>query len=168
MNFLTQPKLGLPVGHSLKLSLQHPGHRLGRTIQPLRIGYDLLARCNDDLPNHINRSLIGRVKGSDRIDVLIEQLNPVRHRRRHRIEVDDSAANTHLAAAFDALHPFIAHLDHPIQERIQLECSSVLKRNPGIRHDFRRRKQTAHTGKRRNDNTPEASGAADKDINPLC
>ncbi|MMZ61070.1 hypothetical protein D1872_232000 [compost metagenome] len=166
-DFLFQLIFGLAVGHFLQLPVKPLLDCFSRPLQPFAGSDKFFTRGNVDLLDLLDGTLIGRVESTDRIDFIIEQLDPISDVRGQRIEIDDPPADAHLPARFDAFHPLVTQLDHPCQKVIQHQRAAQFDRQPGIRHRFRRGYKPADAGIRHDHNPPERPGALQQYLDAL-
>ena len=81
-------------------------------------------------------SLVCRVEGAERVDLVAEELDPDRQRQRRREDVDDAAAAGGLAAARDFGDRDVAEVEQLMEQRVLVEArswSAAREARPGDR-----------------------------------
>ncbi|MNZ92084.1 hypothetical protein D3C78_1110950 [compost metagenome] len=121
-----QLDFGLAITHLLQLCFKTLYRILGSFGQSISRCYQFFTRRYENVLDLIYRALISRVKGTNRINLIIKQLYSIGQCRGKRIEINDSAANTHFSARFNSFYSLIPELNHLIQEMIKLKRTSQL------------------------------------------
>ena len=80
---------------------------------------ELRRRQERELADGLHGPLVGRVEGTEAVDLVAEELDPDRQRRRRREHVDDAAPARELAAAGDLEDGGVAALEELREERVQ-------------------------------------------------
>ncbi|MNV51183.1 hypothetical protein D3C71_1432230 [compost metagenome] len=151
-----QPDLGLPVGRLLQLAFQQAGRLICRSGKLSRSGDNFPCRRDGHASDLVDGPLVGGIERPNGIDIFVKELDPVRQRRIHRIEIEDASPDAQFSAVLHPFNPFVAHFNHGVQERLQLKRPVLLNGNLRIRHDLRRWQQTPHARIRRDHNAPES------------
>ena len=68
--------------------------------------------------------LVGRIEGSQGVDLVTEPLDPHRHRLSGGEDVDDAATSGELAAATDLWHVLIAQVDESPNDTIRARSAA--------------------------------------------
>ena len=81
---------------------------------------ELTTRQQAHFGHRVKTALAVRVKGSDRVDFVVKQVDPVRHQRAHREQVNQAAAHGVFAGADHLGHMAVAG-----QRELRLELGFV-------------------------------------------
>ena len=85
------------------------------------VDQDFAARRRVDLPDRLERALVGHGEGPDLLDFVAEQLDARRTRVGGREDVEDPAAHGELSAAFDHVHSRVGGTGQVAFERFEVD-----------------------------------------------
>ncbi len=103
-----------PVAHVLvqrrsrRIALEHLAIAAAKASAPRVVEREFARGQEADVRHRIERALRVDIERPDAFDVVVEEVDPVRQRAAHRIEVDQSTAHAELAGRNDLRHVLVA------------------------------------------------------------
>jgi hypothetical protein len=153
----------------------HPGRVAFEALAPARpkgvprrlVHRELAAGQEPDLGHRVEASLRVRIEGADRVDLVAEQVDAVRHRRAHREQVDQAAAHGVLAGRDDLAHVGVAGERELRLQRRLVEALPGREVERVAGHERRRREANERRRRRHQDDVDVAAPDSPERREPL-
>ncbi len=148
---LVEPHLGRIALHALAPARPKGGARCF-------VHRKLAARQEPHLGHRVEAALAVGVEGADRIDLVAEQVDPVRHGRAHREQVDQAAAHRVFAGRDDLAHMGVAR-ERELGAQGRLIELLLLPEFEAVRREKARRRQANQCRRRRHQHHVDLAAA---------
>ena len=131
-----------------RVALEDLAEALAEVRAALVVEREFARRQQAHVRHRVDGALGIDVEGLDALDLVVEQVEPVRHRRPHREEVDQPAADRVFARRHHLRHVGVAGQRHLVAELLGIE-PFALPEGEGVGGEEGGRRQPADRGRRR-------------------